>query len=544
MHPALASLKAKIRVEHVMLALLILAVVLRFCFLDLKLYHHDEAIHAYFSYNLASSGAYTYNPVYHGPFLYYVTAGMFNLFGATDLVGRLLPCIFGCALIPLVYWIYRMEFVSGKVACIASLFIAISPEIVYFARFLRNDTFVIFFSLLMICAMLAWFRSKKWYWFALAGAAAGLCLCCKENAPLIIITFLVFLAYLVWAKKVVLPVGWWKHALIGVGVFFAIVLTMYTSFWQHPEMALTAGPMAISHWLEMHGQNRLSSGLGGAFYLVQFFLYELPVLIFAIVGIVCFLRRPKKNVVPESAETTENSPVSPTPSFVARMKSLLSRPAEAPVIDKKREFMRFAIYWTIIACLTYAYVGEKVPWLSLHQLLPMVFVAAFGIMSCIRFRKVFLVLSVIFLLCMTCYVCYTPADIAEPIVQVQNSENIRGLMEEMNNSPTKTLLLGQEVCWPMGWYYHGKDWSNEIWYYVNVPDLQRALSHKANIMIMHDGESYGDIEGYTRERMVFKYWLSTANNDPVSWIKYYFTRMFTHEPIGSINVDVYRKIGA
>jgi len=220
-----------------------------------------------------------------------------------------------------------------------------------------------------------------------------------------------------------------------------------------------------------------------------------------------------------------------------------SRPADVPVINKEREFMRFAIYWTIIACLTYAYVGEKVPWLSLHQLLPMVFVAAFGLLCCVRFRKVFLVLSVIFLLGMTCYVCYTPADIAEPIVQVQNSENIRGIMDEIDASSTKTLLLGQEVCWPFGWYYHGSDWSERLLYYADVPDKKHALSQNANIMLMHDAESYGDIDGYTRERIVFKYWLDNAKNDPMSWIKYYFTRMFTHEPIGSINVDVYRKIG-
>ena len=64
-------------------------------FLDLKLFHHDEAIHAWFSYELLTKGAWVYDPSYHGPFLYYVTAGMFSLFGASDLVARLLPALFG-----------------------------------------------------------------------------------------------------------------------------------------------------------------------------------------------------------------------------------------------------------------------------------------------------------------------------------------------------------------------------------------------------------------------------------------------------------------
>ena len=366
MHPLIASIRSKIRVEHVMLAILILAVILRFCFLDLKLYHHDESIHAWFSYTLASTGEYMYDPVYHGPFLYYVTSAMFNLFGATDFVGRFLPCVFGCALIPLVYWIYRMKFISGKVACVASLFIAISPQIVYFARFLRNDTFVIFFSLLMVCAMLAWFSYKKWYWLALAGGAAGLCLCCKENAPLIILTFLLYIAYLWWSKKITLPKNWWCHVLLAVLIFFAIVFTMYTSFWKYPEMVLSAGPMAISHWLDMHGQNRLGSGLGPAYYLVQMFLYELPILLFAIAGVVFFLKGPKKDAYTEFDR----------PSPGERVKSFFARPTSHGAIDKEKEFIRFAIFWMILACITYAYVGEKVPWLSLHQLMPMVFVAA------------------------------------------------------------------------------------------------------------------------------------------------------------------------
>ena len=37
-----------------------------------------------------------------------VTAGMFVLFGDSDLIGRILPCVFGTALIPLLYYLYRM----------------------------------------------------------------------------------------------------------------------------------------------------------------------------------------------------------------------------------------------------------------------------------------------------------------------------------------------------------------------------------------------------------------------------------------------------
>ena len=89
--------------ERIFILILILAFILRFWQLDLKLLHHDEAIHSWFCYELLTKGAWQYDPSYHGPFLYYVTAGMFALIGPSDFAARLLPSLFGFAIIPLVY---------------------------------------------------------------------------------------------------------------------------------------------------------------------------------------------------------------------------------------------------------------------------------------------------------------------------------------------------------------------------------------------------------------------------------------------------------
>ena len=98
----LSQIQNRVRVEHVFFAILIVAIILRFSFLDLKLFHHDEAIHAWFSYQLLTEGTYIYDPVYHGPFLYYVTAGKFVLVGGSDLCGRIPPLYFGATMLPLV----------------------------------------------------------------------------------------------------------------------------------------------------------------------------------------------------------------------------------------------------------------------------------------------------------------------------------------------------------------------------------------------------------------------------------------------------------
>ena len=98
------------------------------------------------------------------------------------------------------------------------------------------------------------------------------------------------------------------------------------------------------------------------------------------------------------------------------------------MLDCQEEFIRFAIYWTIMAGLTYAYIGEKVPWLSLHQLVPMIFVAAYALSFAGKYTKPLMVLACAFLLVVTFHAVFTHADIAEPIVQVQNSEDLVEMM--------------------------------------------------------------------------------------------------------------------
>ena len=519
MHPAIQRLKNHIRVEHVIFAILILAIILRFAFLDLKLFHHDEAIHAWFSYQLLSTGNYLYDPVYHGPFLYYITASMFALFGDSDLIGRILPALAGCALIPLVYWLYRLRYLTGKVAISAALFLAIAPELVYFSRFLRNDIFVVLFSLLLVVAFLAWLDKGKWYYLALAAVSAAFGMCSKENMPLILVTFAIFFLYLLWTRKITLPKKWIRDLVVAFIIFFWIIFTLYSSLWTHPEMILQAGPMAIEHWITMHAEQRIAGP--PVFYILMFILYELPILLLALAGIILFLVTGKKR-----------SPDEPKEKF--SVVALFRRPAAPASIDRKKEFIRFAIYWTLIACLTYAYIGEKVPWLSLHQLVPMIFVAAFALTFAGKYWKILLVICAVILFAITCYAAYTPTDIAEPIIQVQNSEDLVPLLAEIDASDR--VVLATDQAWPFMWYYRGDGW-DRFTYYGKLVDKSTLLSGNYDIIITHDGESYESLEGYTKKTIRLNYWLDCPGTDKdPGWIAYFFTRA---GKIGSYNIDVF-----
>ncbi|WP_292345260.1 flippase activity-associated protein Agl23, partial [Methanoregula sp. PtaB.Bin085] len=223
------------RTTYALVFILILAFILRFWQLDLKLLHHDEAVHSWFCYEFLTRGVWQYDPSYHGPFLYYVTTGIFALVGPSDFAARLLPSLFGFAIIPLVYAIYRIGYISKNQMLVVALLIAISPDMVYFSRFLRHDIFMLFFTMLLLVAILYYFERGQTRFAVLAALAAAGALCCKEEMPVIIIIFAVFFAFSVWKGRFTLPLQWKTDLMLFVIVVVAIMSVLYSAFFNHVD---------------------------------------------------------------------------------------------------------------------------------------------------------------------------------------------------------------------------------------------------------------------------------------------------------------------
>jgi len=638
--------RERLSFEGLFLLILLVTIALRFYALDLKLFHHDEAIHAWFSYRLLTEGIYTYDPMYHGPFLYYTAAGMFSLFGDSDLVGRLLPAIFGTALVALVYPIYKLGYLDKKQALIAALFLAVSPNMVYFSRFLRNDIYIAVFSMVLLVALLYYFDRHKVQYMLIAGAAAGLGMSTKENMPIILLTFGVYLLYLVWTRKVHLPARWVRDfALAGI-VMVGIMAVLYSSFGAHPDLITTWWIKAIEHWISMHQMQRL----GGPpyFYILLFLLYEVPILILAGVGVLQFVdvsgavsrwrvRRDAPGVVdgdpgvsalpldsgesptvakmppgeevgsagtpalpldsgesPTVAERppgeeagnpgvpalplySDESPAvakmppgeevgdpgvsilsldSDEPSTVAKMppgeevggageilktrgwkdrlRGLFTRGEGGRPINRQEEFARFAIFWMLASLAAYAYIGEKVPWLILHQLLPMVFVAVYAMTTK---KATIAAVASIFLIAMTLHVAFTPADINEPIVQVQNSEDLREIFAKIDAADR--VAVATDSYWPLPWYYRGDRGSNLSYYSQKVSE-PTIYGGDFDLVITHDADTYPVLEGYTKETFRLNYWFSYDENKD-RLLEYYFLR---DGKMGSRNLEVFSKAPA
>lgn len=534
--------------ERIFILILLATIILRFWQMDLKLLHHDEAIHSWFSYELQTKGAWMYDPSYHGPFLYYVTAGMFAAFGSSDLVARTLPCLFGTLLIPLVYCIYRLDYLTKNQTLLAALFIAVSPDMIYFSRFLRHDIFMLFFTLLMIVAILYYFERQQLRFAVIAAIAMAGSLCCKEEMPAILIIILSFFLIALWRGMFNLPVTWKRDLFIGLVLVVGIMGIMYTGFGGHPdtlvgknfeiagedgfhfEMNTTGWYKAIDHWTAMHKQQRL----GGPwfFYIPLFLLYELPIFLLAGVGVIQFLTKGidlRLLLMRIKTAVKYRGSTPPVGELVAI--SLRQLQKDRPQYTKSDEFFRLCIYWMILTMAIYAYVGEKVPWLIIPQLLPMCFVAVYQL----NWQKTAVALvGCIFLLVMAWHVAYVPADINEPIVQVQNSEDLRIVMNLIDSSDQ--VVVASKDYWPLPWYYRGDRW-NKIKFYNDQQTPEIVTGSHPGVIILHDTESYPVLDGYDKNTYKLSYWFSYYDNDK-RIPDYYLHR---DGKMGSINIDVFTR---
>ena len=161
---------------------------LRFWDLGSRALHHDESIHAQWSWNLLD---YHHSPIFHGPFYYHVQGAVFFLFGSSDYTSRLSAAIFGLGIVALPLLLRRKLGVAGTAATV--LFIAFSPTLVYYSRFFREDIYMAFFTLLMAAAMWRYVEEgrERWLvWFALAFTGA---MTTKEGTFLVVAAFLVYL---------------------------------------------------------------------------------------------------------------------------------------------------------------------------------------------------------------------------------------------------------------------------------------------------------------------------------------------------------------
>lgn len=537
--------------------LLVFATLFRLYQLNVKPLHHDEAIHANFCYVLANTGEYRYDPVYHGPVQYAMVAGTFRLFdqiihaigadprrysGANDFTSRLPAALGGVGLVAMAM-LLRQRF-GRATAYAAGVLMAFSPNYLYTTRFCREDVW----NLLGTCgAMLfldLWWRGRKLkhlaygaFWLAIAFAA-------KENfyVSLALLAPTAF-CYALFEKGRGLDVfGRLRQVLDfleqhtvaiagGLCLFFGVAELLYTAFLHHPDSGNPARD-AILYWWDQHKKERV--GGPKTYYLPRILMYEFAIMLPA------FWEAWRRRATLMGAE-------------------------------------RFLFWFGISSLGMYAYLGEKTPWLMVHQVFPFIPLAAvwwaragrtlisladpggskdvpgkpvwkLATAATATTMAVLTLLSAISL-CFV-YPALTPSvDKAESVIYVQTTPETRDLAYEIRRAegPDPLAYVDGQAGWPLVWYLRGLP---VMWEYKD--DGRKPL-----FVIVDDtrldevGKLLGP--GYSGTIMPLRAWwipdpkLSPLTPKPLELLKYLFTRTPWKDAngfngIGAQNVAVFRRL--
>ncbi|MEZ4497685.1 MAG: TIGR03663 family protein [Thermomicrobiales bacterium] len=213
--------------------------------------HHDESMHAYYSWRFLEGNDYAHNPLLHGPLLFMLTALGFFFFPENDATARLMPALFGIALVMLPWLLRSPRYLGRWGALSASTFLLISPSIFYYSRHLRHDMFTVALTLLLFICMVRFLDEHRRVWI-ITGAASLALLLANHEIIFAIIALLFGYLYVAFVGERLLT--WWHderrtaamlvlaaHLVAGIGLAAIVLLSparyideILTIPWQNP----------------------------------------------------------------------------------------------------------------------------------------------------------------------------------------------------------------------------------------------------------------------------------------------------------------------
>ncbi|NCP87777.1 MAG: hypothetical protein CO094_01515 [Anaerolineae bacterium CG_4_9_14_3_um_filter_57_17] len=177
-------------------AILIFAIITRFYDLGTRVMSHDESLHTYYSWNLYRGQGYQHNPMMHGPLQFHMLALSYFIFGVSDFTARIPAALFSIAAVAAL-WYWR-RYLGRFGALVAALMMVISPYMLFYGRYVRNEAFVALYGILALYAVLRYLENGQARYLYLLTAATALHFTVKETAFIYTAELLIFLlAYFV-----------------------------------------------------------------------------------------------------------------------------------------------------------------------------------------------------------------------------------------------------------------------------------------------------------------------------------------------------------
>ncbi len=493
------------------LVLAALAATLHLWGLGGRTFHHDEAIHAKLAWDLWRHGSYHYDPTYHGPLLYFAAALTYVIAGASNFTARLPAALAGIGMVWIAWRLRRS--LGGRAAWWTGFLFTISPIFLYFGRFERMDLPEALFASGALVAFLDARRGRRGAWVEM-GVWAGLAFATKENAY-VTAALIGLTAGLMAIDRGVIhavpaAVRWlasrWTGIATAAATFVAVTLPLYTVGFTRPGDWLFP-VKAITYWWGQHTVQRV----GGPwwFHLPRLAQYEFLVIGAAIVWV---LRRWR------------------------RLHSV--------------ELFLFLLGMTSVGM--YCWLGEKVPWLAVHQVWPFVPLAGAQLAHTFgpngrRTGRVVAGLALAATVIVSVTASFVLDEITparrrvESLIFVQTCPEVGALVREIEAAAeaadvAPAISVSGEASWPLTWYLRdiSVQWS------MPTPGRRPAV-------VVCDLTAESDARralgpGYTRERIPLRAWWLMAQGRPtVGQVLRYLVTRIPWGGIGSTDVVVLRR---
>jgi len=189
-HPSLPAVTNEI---VLFAGIILLAIITRFYDLGTRVMSHDESLHTYFSWLLYKGQGYQHTPMMHGPYQFHIIALSYFLFGVSDFTARIPAVVFSIATVWMVWYWRRYLGTWGMI--IAAFLMVISPYMLYYGRYVRNESYVGFSGILLLYSILRYLEVGEKKYLYLVTVATVLHFSSKETAFIYTALALVFLGF-------------------------------------------------------------------------------------------------------------------------------------------------------------------------------------------------------------------------------------------------------------------------------------------------------------------------------------------------------------
>lgn len=444
------------------IAIMLIAAVLRLYDLNLVPLHHDEGVNGNFLLKLVREGEYRYDPEnYHGPTLYYFAAlipwivrllfgaAARDHYGLTTFMIRLVPAVFGLGTIGLIFMLRRR---LGTIATLsAALLLAVSPGAVYLSRYFIHETQFVFFTLGIVVFGLRFYDTRNPTWLVLASASAALLFATKETAlismAVLAIAFgLTHVYRRLFRKATAQPSGKSRRpgapqknafstflddfgttnlviaGVIAVFVFVFLNVLFYSSFFRNSQ-----GIYDALKTFEIWRKTGQTAHVHSPFqYIIWLMRQEAPLLFLGGVGAVLVVLKPKNSVA------------------------------------------LFAALWSFGLIAAYSLIPYKTPWLVLNFIVPLALIGGFVIQEIYELDRGQLRVAAIVLFAALAVSTYQTIDLN--FINYDNDDtyyvyvyahtrrgmldlvrNVEQIAREREGNQTGITIVSRDY-WPLPWY--------------------------------------------------------------------------------------------